>query len=69
MLNIRNIMSHEDKKLTEIVNSLKARLHETDDFIKMSVLKKDYIALDYYQTVRKTIKSDLNIIESIIDSK
>lgn len=69
MLNITNIMLHEDKKFTEIVNSLKARIYDMDDRIKLAGLQNQQEAVFYYKICKKVIQSDLNIIESIIDSK
>lgn len=69
MLNITNIMSNEDKKLTEIVNSLKARIYDMDDRIKLAGLQGKTGSQFYYQICKKAIQSDLNIIESIIDSE
>ena len=69
MLNITNIMAQEDKKLTEIINSLKARIYDMDDRIKLAGLQNQPEAVFYYKICKKAIQSDLNIIESIIDSK
>lgn len=68
MLKITKIMSHEEKMITEIVNSLKARIYDMDDRIKLAGLQNQPEAVFYYKVCKKAIQSDLNIIESIIDS-
>ena len=68
MLRIKNIMSNDDRKITEIVNSLKARIYDMDDRIKLAGLQGNTDARFYYQICRNAIQSDLNIIKSIIDS-
>lgn len=69
MLRITNIMRKEDKKLTEIVNSLKSRIYDMNDRIKIAKLQNNTEAVYYYNVCKKTIQSDLNIIESIIDTE
>lgn len=69
MLKITNIMSHEEKMITEIVNSLKARIYDMDDRIKLAGLQNNPEAVFYYKVCKKAIQSDLNIIESIIGSE
>jgi len=69
MLRITSITTKEDIKFTEIVDSLKARLYDMDDRIKLAGLHHNTDAQFYYKICRKVIQSDLNIIESIIDSE
>ena len=69
MLKIINIMSHEEKMITEIVNSLKSRIYDMDDRIKLATLHHNIALQYYYQTIKDAVHSDLNIIESIIDSE
>lgn len=69
MLKITNIMSKDDRKFTEIVNSLKARIYDMNDRIKLAGLQNQPEAVFYYKVCKKAIQSDLNIIESIIDSE